>query len=401
MAPEWLVSVDDHVVEPPDLWVRRVPARCRDAAPWVFDDGLGEAWHFENRRIPIGGNLVVAGRDQFTPEPVPFAEMDPSCYDAAARVATMNADHVLASLCFPTFGRFCGQLFTEFKDRDLALACIQAYNDWHLDEWSGSAPGRFIPAIILPLWNAELSAAEIDRCAANGAHAVLFSENPAALGLPSIHDPDRTWDPVFARCQEIGLPLCCHIGSSSKIITTSDDMPNIVMMTVTLLNSAIALCDWMFSTSIDRFRELKICLSEGGIGWIPWLLERADHTLDRQRGWVEQGDYQMEILEGRFKLIEGSGRTFDRTPTEIFREQFFGCFIDDPFGAAAIDRIGVDNVMIETDYPHSDCNWPHSLDVALGQLTGRSDEDIEKVLLANACRVFHFEPALADAPAGD
>ena len=396
----WLISVDDHVIEPPGVWQDRVPQRWKEAAPHIVRDEAGEAWVYEDRRFPTVGLSAAAGRrkEEFSPTPVTYEEMRPGCYDPVARLEDMNRDGVLASLCFPSFPRFCGQTFYEAPDRELGLLCVKAYNDWMIDEWSGAAPGRFISGIILPLWDPAEGAREIERCAAKGAKAVVFSENPSMLGLPSIHDKERYWDPVFAACSETGLPVCIHIGSSSKLPTTSPDNPLIITLALTPMNAMVTCVDWLFSGNLERHGNLKVCLSEGGIGWIPYVLERCDYTLDRQGAWAAKGDFSIDLKGGKVEAKGDSvARTFDLIPSQLFRERIFGCFIDDIHGVDCLDRIGVDNVMIETDYPHTDSSWPHSIETAHKRLAGRTDDEIYKIFQGNAKRVFNFEPAASPA----
>jgi predicted TIM-barrel fold metal-dependent hydrolase len=237
-------------------------------------------------------------------------------------------------------------------------------------------------------------AREIERCAAKGAKAVIFSENPAMLGLPSIHDKARYWDPVFAAASDTGLPVCIHIGSSSKLPATSSDNPLIVTLALTPMNAMVTCVDWLFSGNFERHANLKLCLSEGGIGWIPYVLERCDYTLDRQGAWAAKGDFSLDLAGGKVEAKEDSeSREFDLIPSQLFRERVFGCFIDDIHGVDCLDAIGVDNVMIETDYPHTDSSWPNSIATAHKRLAGRRDEEIYKILQGNAKRVFDFEPA--------
>jgi len=190
--------------------------------------------------------------------------MRPGCYDPIARVADMDRAGIAASLCFPSFPRFCGQTFYEATDRELGLLCVRAYNDWMLDEWCGSAPGRLIPQIIIPLWDPQAAATEIDRCASLGARALTFSENPARLGLPSIHSRDRYWDPVFAAAAANEVVLCTHIGSSSHVPSVSDDSPSLVTFAWSFAAmSSGTTVDWWFSSVFQRFANLKIALSRG------------------------------------------------------------------------------------------------------------------------------------------
>jgi predicted TIM-barrel fold metal-dependent hydrolase len=393
----WLISVDDHVIEPPNVWQDRIPARLRDAAPRIVRDDEGEAWVYQGKRFATIGLSAAAGRkkEEFSPVPVTYQDMRPGCYDPVARLEDMDRDGVLASLCFPSFPRFCGQTFYEASDRELALLCVRAYNDWMVDEWSGSSPGRFIPGIILPLWDPVEGAREIERCAAKGAKAVIFSENPSMLGLPSIHDQGRYWDPVFAAASDTGLPVCIHIGSSSKVPSTSPDNPLVVTLALTPMNAMVTCVDWLFSGNLERHPNLKLCLSEGGIGWIPYVLERCDYTLERQGYWASKGDYSLDLSQGKVESRGGGSSQpgVASIPSELFRERVFGCFIDDVHGLDCLDLIGVDNVMIETDYPHTDSTWPNSIANAHKRLAGRSDEDIYKILQGNAMRVFDFQPA--------
>ena len=177
---DWLISVDDHILEPPDLWVDRVPAKDRDRAPRMVRDGGDEYWLYEDKRMPSSGLSACAGKskEEFSPEPVSYDEMRPGCYDAKARIEDMDRAGVLASLCFPTLPRFCGQLFYEAADREFGFVCLQTYNDWMIDEWCQAAPGRYIPLILIPIWDPPLAAKEMERCAAKGADRVLLLGEP-------------------------------------------------------------------------------------------------------------------------------------------------------------------------------------------------------------------------------
>jgi len=249
----WLISVDDHFLEPATVWQDRVPAKYRDVAPRIERDGKDEFWAYEDERLPTAGLSAVAGKqEEFSPEPVTYDDMRPGCYDPTARLEDMNRAGLIASLSFPSFPRFCGQIFYEPRDRELALLCVRAYNDWMIDEWCAAAPGRYIPLVIIPLWDPALAADEMDRCAAKGARAFCFSENPAPLGLPMIHDPDRYWDPVMAAAQANELVLCMHIGSSSTIPAISPDSPFMANLAWGANRTSGAMLAWLFSGYLQR-----------------------------------------------------------------------------------------------------------------------------------------------------
>jgi predicted TIM-barrel fold metal-dependent hydrolase len=393
---EWLISVDDHVIEPENVWTDRLSKGDRDRGPHqIIVDGVAQ-WQYEDRILPTRGLWAAAGKskEEFSPKPISYEDMRPGCYDPVARLEDMNRDGVLASLCFPSLPRFCGQLFYEGKDHQLALKCVQAYNDWMVDAWCGSAPGRYIPMIIIPLWDPAAAAVEIERNAAKGARAIAFSENPAKLGLPSVHAVTRYWDPVFDAANETGLALCTHIGSSSSMPNTSADAPAVLTTATQAVNMMLCTADWIFSGTFSRFTNLKLCLSEGGIGWIPYLLERMDQVVDRQRHWASKGQVtRADALAGTPDTEMPSSWDYSEAPSAIFRRHIYGCFIDEVFGSQCIDDIGIDNVMIETDYPHTDSSWPNSRETAMQLLKDRTAEERFQIIQGNARRVFNFIPA--------
>ena len=221
-----LVSVDDHVIEPPDMFEGRLPARYAAQAPKLIRRPDGTmAWVYEGAEIENVAVNAVAGRpkSEYGFEPVCIEEMRPGCYDIDARVKDMDANGVLGSVCFPSFVRFCGQIFFEHGDRDQSAAMIRAYNDWHLEDWAGRYPGRFIPLAIPILWDPELAADEVRRMASRGCHAVTFTSNPCAFGLPSLYSGH--WDPFLRACEEVGTVICMHLGSDSKVTITAPDAP--------------------------------------------------------------------------------------------------------------------------------------------------------------------------------
>jgi predicted TIM-barrel fold metal-dependent hydrolase len=394
---EWLISVDDHVIEPGHVWQDRLSEKDRERGPRLAPHDGVSAWEYDGQVFPYRQLHAAAGfkKEEFSPKPISYEDMRPGCYDPLARVEDMNRDGVLASLCFPSFPRFCGQTFYEADDRELAMKCVKAYNDWMIDEWAGSAPGRLIPMIILPLWDPVEGGKEIERCAARGAKAITFPENPVPLGLPSIHNRDGYWEPVFAAANDTKMPLCTHIGSSSQLPTTAPDAPMIVHISVQPVNLMLTTADWVYSGAFARHPDLKLCLSEGGIGWIPYMLERLDTEWDHQRAWAAKGHVTLgDAVAGKGgQVTETAAWAYDTPPSEIFRDHIFGCFIDEKFGVDVIDYIGIANIMIETDYPHTDSTWPNSAEIAAQNLKGRSPEERFQILQGNAMRVFNFTPA--------
>ncbi len=391
---DWLISVDDHILEPPDLWVNRVAAKDRDKAPHMETHDGVEFWVYDGKRFPSSGLSAVVGRskEEFSPEPLPYAEMRPGCYDATARIADMDQSGVLASLCFPTITRFCGQLFMDAGDREFGFQCLRHYNDWLVEEWCGAAPGRYIPLMLIPMWDPPLAATEMERMAAKGVTAFAFSENPEPLGLPTIHDKDRYWDPVMATADELGLVACMHVGSSSTLPQIASDAPFMANLTWGASRTSGTMLSWLFSGLFQRFPNLKIALSEGEVGWIPYFLERAEQVLDKQRYWVMRGQ----------KFMGHAATDVDLDQLDIrqsFRDHIYGCFIEDHHGVASLDEIGEDNVMCETDYPHSDSTWPDCIGTAKRVVKDQPPEVQYKLLRGNAERLYRFTPAEPPAAA--
>jgi predicted TIM-barrel fold metal-dependent hydrolase len=393
-----IISVDDHVIEPPGVWQDRLPAKYKDVGPRVKRAPMGEMtfvggkfayapgtdgpscdwWHYEDLAIPQTRLSAAVGfdRDEVKITAITYEEMRRGCWDPKARLEDMDANWTDAQMCFPSFPRFCGQTFLEADDKDLALLCVKAYNDWMVEEWCGDSNGRLIPLIIIPLWDAQLAADEVRRNAARGVRAVCFSEIPPFLGLPSIHSGD--WDPFFAACAETSTVVNMHIGSSSKMPSTSADAPPAVGSTLTFGNAMSSMVDFLMSGVLVRYPNLTLAYSEGQIGWIPYILERADKVWEENRGW--NGVYG--------KIPE--------PPSTYYYRQIYGCFFDDEHGLSpdALERCGVDNITFETDYPHSDSTWPHSKETAQKLMGHLPPETVRKLVRGNAITMLglDFQP---------
>jgi predicted TIM-barrel fold metal-dependent hydrolase len=374
-----IVSVDDHLIEHPRVWQERVPARLREGAPRIVEVNGTHQWLYEGELIPSIGLNAVAGKDpkDFGMDPVRYEDMIPGCYDPAERVKDMNIDGVQAALCFPSFPGFGGGVFQRAKDKELALECVKAWNDFYAEEWCGTAPDRFVPLAMLPAWDIDLSVAEAKRTIANGARTFTFPDAPTSLGLPSFHTTH--WDPLFAVCEEAGTPLSLHFGSGGFVPGFSfgtrnpadtSNPPFIVAIALFATNLMWTTVDLLFSGVLQRFPNLQFSLSEGGIGWIPYILERSDYSWERHR-WYQDIDKQSR-------------------PSDLFRQHFWGCFIDDIHGVENRHTIGVDRITMEIDYPHSDSNWPNSRKRAAEVLADVPDDECEMIAETNARRMLNF-----------
>jgi predicted TIM-barrel fold metal-dependent hydrolase len=370
-----LVSVDDHICEPADMFAAHVPERYRGEAPRVVEEPGGSLqWYYGDLRGRNLGLNAVAGKtpEMFNVDPMRYEDMRAGCYDVHERVRDMSAGGQLAGLNFPNFTGFSGQVLNAGPDRDINLVMIKAYNDWHVDEWCGAYPERFIPCGILPLFDVHKAAAEVHRLADKGCHAVTFSENPAGLGMPSIHS--GAWDPLFAACCDVGTVLCCHVGSSSKSASTALDAPAPVPMSLSSVMAIYTLGDLLWADFWHRFPALRFALTEGDIGWIPYFLQRAEHTLGRHNGWMGH-----EAPQGL-------------SPSELFRERILCCFIEDRVGVQLLDHFNVNNVCWESDFPHSDSSWPDAPEHLESVLDGLDQDTVDKITHRNAMHHFRFDP---------
>jgi len=390
-----IISVDDHIIEPPDLFRRWLPQKYQDRAPRVerrlisrasqLFDGLvedpdgapGDVWFFGDSAYVLRRPILILKDVETTAamrgnETATYDEMDPACYDPKARVAMMQGQHVDASLAFPTFPRFCGQALSEqtTTDRDFGIACVRAYNDFMVEEWAGDSGGRLIPLPVVPLWDPGLAAAEVRRNAARGARAVAFSEVVGHLGYPSIHD--KNWDPFFAACEETGTVVCMHIGSSSKMMPLPPGAPDVVTTTLQFTNSYASIADFVFSGVLVRFPNLKLAYSEGQAGWLPYAMERMDHAY-LHHTWGH-GEEPMPEL-----------------PSAYIRRNVYGCIFADRHAIENARRIGIDNLTFEVDFPHADGPFPKTYEHLAAQFEGVDAETTYKIIRGNAIALFGLD----------
>lgn len=386
-----IISVDDHVMEPRDLWQRELPASLRDRGPKVVrekvrlefvgghygfhrDDPDGnwcDVWLFDDLVAPTGLLHGPAGmpREEQRNVAATYEDLRPGTYDQTERLADMTTNHVEAALNYPNiFPRFAGQGFLERADKDLALTSLRIYNDWMIGEWCGGAgKGRLIPLTLVPLWDPQLAADEVRRCAEKGSHAIAFSENPSKLGCSTMYSGD--WDILWQTCTDTDTTVSMHIGSSSSMPFTSPDAPLATSMSLYAQNAEGSLADWVFSGTLSRFPQLKISYAESQVGWMPFQMERMDSVWREGRGGVG-----------------GAGPL----PSEQVRGRVYGCIFDDLFGLKNRNEVGVDNILFETDYPHSDGTFPHSRKVAHSMFVeaGMDADECYKVLRGNAIKAY-------------
>ncbi|MCB0994813.1 MAG: amidohydrolase [Acidimicrobiales bacterium] len=367
-----IVSADDHLTEPPHMFEGRVPRRFADVAPRVERDEHGHDWWvFDHERVPLLGSDSWQG---FEPGhaylgQVNFDDLHPAVYDIHERVKHMDVVGVEASLNFASapFG-FAGTRFMKMHDPDAGLACMRAFNDWHLEEWASPYPGRIIPNQVTWLRDPNIAASEVRRNAERGFKALSFSENPAQLGLPSLYT--EHWDPLLDACVETGTVINLHVGSSSQTMVPSADSAPAVLGALFPINAMAAAVDWVFSGALLRFPDLRIALSEGGIGWIPVVVDRIE-IMSRQL------DYPAQFG--------------DLSPVDVLRRNFWFTALYEEQAMAQRHLAGVDHIMVEVDYPHSDSTWPDVQELLARQLAGVPDDEVAKMTHLNAIELYGLD----------
>jgi predicted TIM-barrel fold metal-dependent hydrolase len=371
------ISVDDHIVEPPDAFEGRMPAKYAEQAPHVIEKDGSHVWVYDGNEFPNVGFNAVVGRpvDEYSMEPSRFDDMRRGSWDIHERIKDMDLSGVYASLCFPSFlPGFAGQrLQLSTKDAELALAATRAWNDWNIEAWSGAYPDRMIPCQLPYFLDPEIGAKEIYRNAGRGFKAVTFTEAPHVLGLPSLHTGH--WDPIMRACAETGTVVNLHIGSSGTSPSTAEDAPPDVVGVLFFGYSMFSAVDWLYSRIPVRFPDIKIVLSEGGIGWVPGLVDRLNHMLS-------------------YHEMYGTWKGIELTPAEVLLRNFYFCAVEDPSSFALRDVIGVEHILLEQDYPHCDSTWPHTQRTIEEEIGGLPAADIRKMTWENASVLYrHPVPA--------
>jgi predicted TIM-barrel fold metal-dependent hydrolase len=287
------------------------------------------------------------------------------CWDIEARIKDMDINGVWASLNFPSMVTgFCGRVFSQADDPELGLAVTRAWNDWFYEEWYLAHPDRIIPMGITFLSDPVIAAEEIRRNAERGFRSVTLPERPHRLGFPSIFT--GYWDPIIEACVETDTVVSLHVGSSG-MADMAPDGPNVQLGATLFGQMSLSACaEWLWSGYGMRYPELKIAMSEGGIGWVAMLLDRLDNIVDRS----------------------GYGIGWDIRPADVLKRNFWFCTIDDPSTIDTRYRIGVDHIMVETDYPHGDSTWPDSQAVIEKYWGHLPTEELRLLTHLNAARLY-------------
>ena len=369
----FFISVDDHVQEHPEVWTKRLSrAKWGDRIPRVEKNSDGvEHWIVDGRRIDLAGvadcGAVMPDR---TMNPQRWSEVPASVYDPEERLRAMDAAGIDYAVLYPTIAGVGGETFGRIEDPELELACVQAYNDWLLEEWAG-ASNRFIPQCIAPLFPADTAAKEIRRCVANGHRGVIYPSIPMELrDVPHVND--SAYDPIWAACQELAVPICFHAGASSAIQIPAYEgySPTIAaaFQAITRPASTVSvLVNLLISKILMRFPNLKVVLAESGLGWGAYLLEYTD--------FQATGD---QLPQNGYDLM----------PSQLFKRQ---CYLVGWYDQASLrvrNYIGTENILWSTQFPLATSTWPNTKQALAKSFDGVDINDRKKILWSNAAKLY-------------
>lgn len=378
MVTSRIISAVDYVVEPPQVWTQRLSkAKFGERIPHLERSHGSDSWSVDGRRLPLADAARVGAlMTDRAVSPNRWEEMPNAAYDPSARLKAMDDDGVKYAVLYPSLPGFSGELFGAIADPELELACVQAYNDWLIEEWA-SASERFIPQCIVPLSPIEATVSEIKRAFGRGHRGVIFPAEPMHLRkLPHINSSD--YDPVWATCQELNVPLCFHAGSATQMQfpvapILAPELAAAFKAVVRPASAAFDLSNLVFSRILLRFPKLKVVFAESTVGWGTFLLEYADHQYEQ-----DHCDYELK-------------------PSEMFHRQCYLTTWYDPLKINA-RHIGASNILWSTNFPMANSTWPQSRQYAEKCLTDMRDSEQEQILRLNAAKLYRISLDHESAP---
>ena len=356
-ADQTLISADDHLdihAMPPDAW-SRLPVAWRERGPHVEETPEGPFWFCEGRRISPSGRKeagYISANDHGLRPGQPHT-----------RLEDMDRDGVHATV---VYGPMCTQL--QIADAGLHEQVARVYNEWAA-EFQRQAPDRLVLLPDIPPYDPQAAKSELLRCAKLGHKGAIVSST-VGRAKPLFDDE---WTAFWDAAQEIGIPIHVHLAGglhSLKMKLGSWQMPAAVAVVPMQLDETLS--GLIFSGVLEKRPRVKFVMGEAGLGWIPYVIERLDH--EAHKYGAKTKDYKIGML-----------------PSEIFARQVYTTYEDEKLGVELIPRIGVDNVMWASDYPHGDSTWPHSRKaVSESSLAQHGPAVLRKVTCENAARVYGF-----------
>ena len=371
-----MISADDHVQEHPEVWTSRLSkAKWGERIPQIARTSDGsDHWMVDGKPIALPGIAMAAAAMADRAQTLNrWDEVPPAIYSAPERLKAMDTDGVDYSVLYPSVGGLAGETFGKLEDGDLELACVQAYNDWLIDEWARVSP-RFVPQCLVPIWPMERTVAEIQRAVAKGHKGVIYPASPMELrAVPHINEP--AYDPLWATCQELGVPLCFHAGGSGKIQMRPGDSftPAVAAAfggVIRSVSSVAVVANFLLSRVLDRFPKLKVVFAESSLGWGAYEIEYADYQ-SAADGLPSEG-YALK-------------------PSELFQRQcYFTCWYD-RWSLGVRKYLGSHNILWSSHFPLASSSWPNSRRQAELIFAGVSQEERRLIQWENAAELYSLK----------
>jgi uncharacterized protein len=375
-----VIDVDTHLSEPYTLWTERAPAKWKDLVPQVKTVEGKRQWVIDGDKVlgPLSAvSCIKAGGDKSRGNEFfryTLENVHPGSYDIKARLQFMDSEGIWAQIMYPNLLGFGGQRAATF-DPELRLVCVQIYND-AMAEFQQESGGRLYGMAYMPWWDVEVAVKETERCHKMGIKGINTNSSPQDHGIADLGQ--SYWNPLWEICSDLRMPINFHIGGSTEAgdffgksswSSQSDDRKLALGSTMLFMHNAQVFANIIYSGILERYPKLNFVSVESGIGWMPFMLEALD--------------YELEEAAPKSKSL------LSMKPSEYFRRQIYACFWFEQRGfRAAVDALGVDNIMFETDFPHPTCLYPNALDHAARTLEGMSFEDKRKLLGGTASRVY-------------
>lgn len=382
-----VIDVDSHISEPANLWTDRVSVKkWGEMVPHVqYDPSIKEDRWFMGGRpfMPTAGAAMAGWTDPPPDHPPTLDAADHGSWDSVERLKRMDEYGIWAQVIYPNVGGFGAGNFISLTDEELRYECVKAYNDFLID-WTAPDRKRFIPIMAMPFWDVDLCVKEMHRCAKMGHKGVLMTNQPYVWNFPRI--TDRHWDPMWQAATDLDLTINFHIGSGDLTQIRNANVDNgrqaaYAKITCQLfLDNSNAVMDIILGGLCHRFPKLKFVSVESGIGWVPFVLEAMDWQ------WLNSG-------------CREEHPEMDLLPSEYFKRQVYACFwFEEKSALKAIEAIGPDNFLYETDFPHPTSMSPGPNSVAIypkdfieQNLGHLPEETLRKVLQTNAARLYHVQ----------
>ena len=379
MANYRIVSSDDHVFEPPDLWTDRVESKLRDRVPRVvrMEDG-SDWWHCDGKKLFSVQAGAQPGVRFDEPEKLrtsgaeaTFENVRPGGYIPEEHVKDMDIDGIDVSIIYPSVGLVLYNL----PDSELLSLNCRIYNDW-LAEFCKPFPRRLKGIAMLNIDDVQEGVKEMERCAKLGFIGAMLTVYPPED--KSYDSPE--YEPLWAAAQDLQMPLSLHSGTNRARPSQDGTLMSLRPTTVPSWHAnydhwpRMSIGHMIYNGVFERYPKLQVGSVEHELSWVPHFVDRLDYNYTQRA--VESAPY-------RFKE--------DMLPSDYFHRNVFLSFQEDGLGIQWRHIIGVDQLLWGSDYPHPATTFPRSQQIIEEILADCTEEEKAKIVAENTVRIYHLD----------